>query len=94
MTLEGKRIVFSGDLANPGEIVALANRADLLVSELAHFPPEALGAALAPTTLPRLVVTHLHHSLEPVEEQVIKRIHAGGFKGEITVAHDGDVVEL
>lgn len=88
-TVEEKRIYFSGDLARPQE-AAQADGADLAVIEMAHFTPEELGAALAAVNLPRLVLTHLIHTLEPVEEQVVARVKAAGFGGEIHLARDGD----
>ncbi len=90
LTLAGKTLLYSGDLRDPAEIVAPAERADLAIVELAHFTPEELGAALAPTKLPVLVVTHLSHTLEPEEEEVPARIRAGGFGGEVLLARDGE----
>lgn len=91
-TVDGKRILVSGDLASPTEIVIPAASADVAIVELAHFPPEALGEALAATKLPRLVVTHLIHTLEPVEDQIVDRIRAAGFGGELHLARDGDEI--
>lgn len=93
-TVDGTRIVFSGDMAQAGEITELATRADVVVSELAHFQPEELGEALAKTDLKRLVVTHLIHLLEPTEDEIPDRIRKGGFGGEIIMAHDGEEVVL
>ncbi len=53
ITVDGKRLLFSGDLRDPGEILEVANGVDLAVIETAHFTPEELGAALAATDVPR-----------------------------------------
>jgi ribonuclease BN (tRNA processing enzyme) len=94
VAVDGKRVLFSGDLAQPTELVVPAAGADLAIVELAHFTPEALGQALAATKLPRLVVTHLIHTLEPVEDQVCNRIRAAGFGGGILLARDGEEISL
>lgn len=94
VTIDGKRLLYSGDLLQPDEIVELADQADLAIIEMAHFPPEDLGAALAATSLPRLVLTHLIHTLESTEKRLPARVRKGGYKGEVTLAHDGDEVAL
>jgi len=94
VTVGDKTLLYSGDLREAAEIAALADRADLAVVEMAHFPPETLGQVLAPTKLPRLLLTHLIHTLEPTEDNVPARVRKGGFRGEVLMAHDGDEVVL
>jgi ribonuclease Z len=93
VAVDGKRIFFSGDLAEATEAQA-AEGSDLAVVELAHFTPEDLGRALAEVEVPRLVVNHLLHTLEPVEDEIPARIKGAGFGGEVHVARDGDEIEL
>ncbi len=92
ITAEGRRVFISGDLAQPDEVIVAAAGADLAIVELAHFSPEALGEALSRVDVPRLVVTHLIHSLEPEAEGIPARIRAAGYGGEIHLAHDGDEI--
>jgi hypothetical protein len=58
--MENHHFVASGDLGTPADLKpALANAPDLLVTEVAHFPPEELFAFLRPFRLPRVAVTHV-----------------------------------
>lgn len=94
ITIDSKRLFFSGDLAEASEAAGPAQGADLAVVEMAHFTPEELGQALASVNVPRLVLTHIIHTLEPVEEGIAARIKAAGFGGEVHVAKDGDEIEV
>ncbi len=91
---DGRRIVFSADLAYPWEVPERVRGADLAIVELAHYTPEELGGALRGLALPRLVVMHLIHTLEPEEGEIPARIKAAGYEGEVMVAHDGDEFSL
>lgn len=88
--VDGKRVLFSGDLAGTWEVPERLRGADLAIVELAHYEPEELGEALRGVPLPRLVVSHLRHTLEEAEGEIPARIKAAGYEGEIAVAHDGD----
>ncbi len=94
VTIGGKRIFLSGDLGQPSEVIAPASGVDLAVVEMAHFTPEELGEALAHTEAPRVVLTHLIHTLEPVEDEVPARVKAAGYTGEVRLARDGDEFEV
>ena len=91
---ENRKLLFSGDLAGPGEAADRVDGIDLAVIELAHFEAEELGAALRGTGLPRLIVTHINDDFEPFEEDIPDRIRAAGFEGDVSVARDGDEVAV
>ena len=91
---DGKRMLFSADLAYAWEVPERVRGTDLAIVELAHFEPEELGEALAGLALPRLVLTHIKHTLELVEDEIPARIKAAGYGGEVVVAHDGDEFTL
>lgn len=91
---DGKRILFTADLAYAWEVPERVRGADLAIVELAHFEPEQLGEALRGLKLPRLVVSHLRHALEPMEEEIPARIKAAGYLGDVVVAQDGLELEV
>jgi len=94
VTVGGKRLFISGDLAQASEVIIPAAGANLAIVELAHFSPEALGEALSRVSVPRLIVTHLIHTLEPTEEEIPARIKAAGYGGAVQLAQDGDEFEV
>jgi len=60
VTCEGKRLVYSGDLGAPADLLPVINAPiDLLVCELAHFSAEELAAVLKPAQIGALCLTHL-----------------------------------
>ena len=67
------RIVFSGDLGSPTDLgVQLSNPVDLLVSELAHFPPSELFRFLGTQRVRKLLLTHLAPELCGHEESIVR----------------------
>ena len=91
---EGKRVIFSGDLAEPAEIAAHARGADLLICECAHFHPRQLVPELAAMRAAHYVLTHLHDDLladlEAAETLFLPLAEAG----KVTLARDGLELEL
>ena len=94
LTFGNKRLVVSGDLGSPAEIVEPASGADLLVVECAHFHPRELAAAIAKALPRRVVITHMH----PLLVQHLKE--AGPYfeplwsEGIVSFAYDGLTIEV
>ncbi|MBV8351623.1 MAG: hypothetical protein JOZ21_05050, partial [Verrucomicrobia bacterium] len=67
------RLVFSGDLGSPIDLESqLREPADLLVSEVAHFPARDLFRFLGARQVRKLLLTHLAPGLLADEESVIQ----------------------
>lgn len=92
----GQRLVFSADLGTPEDLdAALALPCDLLVCELAHFPPAQLFAYLHGKPVRQLCLTHLDATLTTPPEQIRAQAAAALPQiGRIAVVADGDRVEF
>lgn len=90
---EGKKVVYSGDIGAPSDIVNLCDRTDLLIVECAHFPAEKLFAALPLEKIKRVIVNHIHPSWCDDENKIL-----GALKDsrgcEVVVARDNMEVEV
>jgi ribonuclease BN (tRNA processing enzyme) len=84
------RVVFSGDLGSPTDLeVQLDQPVDLLVSELAHFPPSELFRFLDSRQVRRLLLTHLAPELYGSEELIVQQAKKELSETSILVAEDG-----
>lgn len=84
------RIVFSGDLGGPADLeTQLANPVDLLVSELAHFPPNELFRFLESRKVGKLLLTHLAPELRGNEESIQQEARKALPGTVVVVANDG-----
>jgi ribonuclease BN (tRNA processing enzyme) len=84
------RIVFSGDLGSPADLgVQLTNPVDLLVSELAHFPPSELLRFLESRQVGKLLLTHLAPELRGDEESLLREARNALPGTVVLVANDG-----
>ena len=92
----GPRVIFSGDLARPDDLAApLATPADLLVTELCHFPAEDLFCWLKDQPVRRVFLTHLapffFGGVEALEAQAREALPA---VAEVRVAREKMRIEL
>jgi ribonuclease BN (tRNA processing enzyme) len=84
------RFVFSGDLGSPTDLdVQLNQPVNLLVSELAHFPPGELFRFLDNRPVQKLLLTHLAPELSGNEESIVEEARKELPESVILVAHDG-----
>jgi ribonuclease BN (tRNA processing enzyme) len=89
------RILFSGDLGTPTDLeVQLGNPVDLLVSELAHFPPNELFRFLATRRVQKLLLTHLAPELLGIEASIVQEARKQLPEMVVLIAKDGLRVPL
>jgi ribonuclease BN (tRNA processing enzyme) len=89
------RLIFSGDLGSPTDLeVQLRNPVDLLVSELAHFPPSELFRFLGPRRVRKLLLTHLAPELNGHEASIVQEAKIELPETSVLVAKDGMRIPL
>ena len=94
VSADGKNVVFSGDIRKPAELTApLEKGADLLVSELVHFPPSEFAAVPEGLLPERICFTHYKTTPEdaPLEKEApaLKEL-----RRNIVFAEDGTEAEI
>jgi ribonuclease BN (tRNA processing enzyme) len=83
-------ILFSGDLGKPMDLgVQLDQPVDLLVSELAHFPPIELFQFLQKRKIGKLLLTHLAPELRGSEELILQEARTALPETTVLIANDG-----
>jgi hypothetical protein len=93
---DGRRIVYAGNLHGPDgsdELAPFVEPCDLLIAELAHVHPASLGRFLAGRAIRATVVVHFHPQWDELADAaILDQIHAGagGIRGSVILAHDGD----
>ena len=93
---EGKKILYTGDLSyglKKADFpqVALEEKMDLILSEGAHFPVEALETYMEKVDTGYFAVTHIF----PVEEKITQlQAVAEKYPFRLLIPNDGDTLEL
>ncbi|MFH0965491.1 MAG: MBL fold metallo-hydrolase [Planctomycetota bacterium] len=93
VTAGRKRIVYSGDLGSPADLDPVIDGADLLIVELAHFPPEDLFRYLGAKSVARVVCFHLHPDLETRLDELAATARRF-LQDRASIAFDGMEVRL
>jgi len=70
--VEGKRIVYSGDIDNITELAPLMESADVLMVEIAHYDPEGIRDFIDSYSLEQIILYHIHPGLEARIKQLVK----------------------
>jgi ribonuclease BN (tRNA processing enzyme) len=88
--VEGKQLVYSGDINAIDEISPLLPGTDVLILEVAHVAPEEIVPLLESKDVASIVLTHIH----PALEERVKELVAESKNGSIILAHDGLRISL
>lgn len=83
------RIVFSGDLGSPNDLQEqLSENVDLLITEVAHFPPAELFRFLSTKSIKKVLLTHLPQEWTGREEILLKNAREALPTKAVTIASD------
>ncbi|MBN2211862.1 MAG: MBL fold metallo-hydrolase [Sedimentisphaerales bacterium] len=83
--VDGKKVVYSGDIDSLEELSPLLPGADMLILEIAHIPPEDVFSYLKDRDVAKIVLTHIH----PALEERLKKAYAQNADNRYLLAYDG-----
>jgi len=83
--VEGRNLVYSGDINRVEEVADTARSADALILEVAHVAPSDVMRLIGEIPTPRIVLTHIHPGLE---EWIAEAVRAASDP-RLVIAHDG-----
>lgn len=88
--VEGKKVVYSGDIDNLTELDPFMDNADVLMVEIAHYDPEGIKEFIDQYPLERVILYHIHPGLEAR----ISRLVMDWGDSRICIAEDGTTVQI
>ena len=90
---EGKKIVFSGDIGKPEDLIpAVENGCDLLLCETGHHTVESICRFAETHSVKKLIF--LHHGREILENRPTVSEAIGTCRIPVTISNDRDVVNF
>jgi ribonuclease BN (tRNA processing enzyme) len=85
VTVDGRKIVYSGDITSLRELEPLLAGADTVIIEMAHFAPEDVEEFVNTLPTALIVHSHVHPGLEDRVQELVARL----ADPRIVLAHDG-----
>jgi ribonuclease BN (tRNA processing enzyme) len=93
VNVDGKKIVYSGDVESSDDLAGIVYDADLLITECTHPNTEKLLRLIAESKVKFAVLTHVPPELEGKEEAVLKKAQEFDFDN-LLMAYDGLVIDV
>jgi ribonuclease BN (tRNA processing enzyme) len=93
LSLSGKRIVYSSDIASAQDLATIVELADVLITECVHPSLDELLSLVVDRGVKSLLITHIPPEMEEKQEEILKRAKKGGIE-KLTFAHDGLSITL
>ena len=83
--LEGRRIIYSGDLGGLDDLRPIIAGTDLLLLETSHLRPAAVASFLRETQPQQTVLVHVHPGMEDRAVALVREV----AELNVSVAYDG-----
>jgi ribonuclease BN (tRNA processing enzyme) len=93
LNLDGKKIVYSGDVGVLEDLEIVTRKANLLLTECMHVNLEALINLIIKNKVESAIFTHIPQELEKEKGKIIEKANKMGFT-KLRFASDGMVIEL
>jgi ribonuclease BN (tRNA processing enzyme) len=93
INLEGRKIVYSGDIESSNDLATIIFDADLLITECMHPRLEKLLSLMTESKVKSAVFTHIPPELEGKEEAILEKAREFDFDN-LLIAHDGLVIDV
>lgn len=93
LSLSGKKIVYSSDIASAQDLAPIVEDADILITECVHPSLEELLSLVLDMKVKFLLINHIPPELEEKQEQILNRAKKEGME-RLSFARDGFSITL
>ena len=88
LSLSGKKIVYSSDIASAQDLAPILENADVLITECVHPSLDELFSVVVEKEVKFLLITHIPPELEEKQDQILRRANKEGIE-RLAFAPDG-----
>ena len=93
VNLDGKKIVYSGDIGSSDDLARIVFDADLLITECMHPSLDKLLSLITESKVKSAVLTHIPPELEGREEAMLEKAREFDFD-DLLIAYDGLTIDV
>jgi ribonuclease BN (tRNA processing enzyme) len=93
LKLNGKKIVYSGDIESEDDLIGIIDEADFLITECFHPKLDRLFSLILGNRVKSTLFTHIPAEMEGGEKEILIHAQKMGLENS-SIAHDGLVIEI
>ena len=93
LNLNGKKIVYSGDIESGDDLIGIIDDADLLITECFHPKLDKLISLILGNRVKSTLFTHISAEMEGREKEILIQAQKMGLENS-SIAHDGLVIDI